>query len=462
MLHKRSNTKKKKEEKERKENTANMASGDAKGHRMMLKLRTLDRRSFEIEAFGGDTVADFISRIEDTLGTDNLYKVIYFGKILEETRSLSEYNIDPTKCLVLIITKTNQNRDKPSPKSPIEEASISAVKFVKQVDVPENTPEIPIPDTKEIPEIPEKIIDECTYDFEEEDVIEDDFEQFVTEREFTIALDVIMTTNYLKGDANGEILKEDEVNDVINKYSFDEMPETILKTFIINRLDQIYKAALNRSQLDAFLNDIEDIYSQKRNQRDRRTLTFENELEEEVEETVETDFERMVRQIEEMGFQREKIVIALGASFNNPDQAVEYLMTEIPAFVLPPEENPLAFLRHNDEFKNVRQLVKGKPELLPTLLLSFGGKNPQILDLINRNKIKFLTMINEPEGCKGLEDDSGFGVDPTNVDVNDGEAIGRLKELGFPEEQVLEAYFASSKNENMAVDILLSHNRSRS
>lgn len=40
-----------------------------------------------------------------------------------------------------------------------------------------------------------------------------------------------------------------------------------------------------------------------------------------------SEYEAMIERIAEMGFERSQIVAALQASFNNPNRAIEYLMT---------------------------------------------------------------------------------------------------------------------------------------
>lgn len=100
---------------------------------------------------------------------------------------------------------------------------------------------------------------------------------------------------------------------------------------------------------------------------------------------------------------------ALRASFNNPDRAVEYLVTGIPdqLFEDPPEDtsegqdpsaeqDPLAFLRNQPQFQQMRQVIQQNPQLLNPVLQQIGQTNPALLQLISQNQEAFVRMLNEP------------------------------------------------------------------
>ncbi|XP_076614000.1 UV excision repair protein RAD23 homolog B [Chaetodon auriga] len=225
-------------------------------------------------------------------------------------------------------------------------------------------------------------------------------------------------------------------------------------------------------------------------------------------------YDAMVNEMMLMGYDREQVVAALRASFNNPDRAVEYLLTGIPGrdqshatgpdAVAPPVSgavtpaaaasgisipastgsspsagggNPLSFLRNQPQFQVMRQLIQQNAALLPALLQEIGRENPELLQEISNHQEQFIQMLNEPNpeavpgsgggggaggagGAGGMAGDAPGGSHMSYIQVTpqEKEAIERLKALGFPEGLVIQAYFACEKNENLAANFLLQQN----
>jgi len=194
-----------------------------------------------------------------------------------------------------------------------------------------------------------------------------------------------------------------------------------------------------------------------------------------------------------MGYPREQVVAALRASYNNPDRAVEYLLSGIPDNVItaqqPPQApaggqgvaeqdvdeeedvveeggDPLDFLRRHPAFANMRRMVQQNPNSLAQLMQQIGQSNPRLLELIAQNQERFVQMLNEPvapgeavgtgQGAAGIgQGGAPPGTAVLHVTPAEREAIERLKALGFPEPLVVQAYFACDKNENLAANFLL-------
>ncbi|KAM4634534.1 UV excision repair protein RAD23 homolog B isoform 2-T2 [Polymixia lowei] len=217
-------------------------------------------------------------------------------------------------------------------------------------------------------------------------------------------------------------------------------------------------------------------------------------------------YDSIVAEMMLMGYEREQVVAALRASFNNPDRAVEYLLTGIPAReeghaggagpVAPPVGgtpavptggirvptnlgssptvgggNPLSFLSNQPQFHIMRQLIQQNASLLPALLQEIGRENPELLQEISNHQEHFIQMLNDPNpeevqegsgggGAGGVAGDTPGGSNMNYIQVTpqEKEAIERLKALGFPEGLVIQAYFACEKNENLAANFLLQQN----
>ncbi|XP_026059474.1 UV excision repair protein RAD23 homolog A-like [Carassius auratus] len=199
------------------------------------------------------------------------------------------------------------------------------------------------------------------------------------------------------------------------------------------------------------------------------------------------EYDAMLTNIMSMGYERDKVVAALKAGYNNPHRAVEYLLNGIPTVPVqetspapaqlptdtqPTEgENPLEFLRSQPQFQSMRQVIQQNPSLLPALLQQLGQENPQLLQQISQHQELFIQMLNAPvgegevEGGEGGEfADLGALADEAapesyiQVTQQEKEAIERLKALGFSEALVVQAYFACEKNENLAANFLLNQN----
>ncbi|CAN6170323.1 unnamed protein product [Urochloa humidicola] len=179
------------------------------------------------------------------------------------------------------------------------------------------------------------------------------------------------------------------------------------------------------------------------------------------------NLEQTIQQILDMGggtWERDTVIRALRAAYNNPERAIDYLYSGIPENVeappvarapaagqqtnpqAPPAQpaaappvqpsaasagpnaNPLNLfpqgipsggvnlapgrvsagagaldtLRQLPQFQALLQLVQANPQILQPMLQELGKQNPQILQVIQENQAEFLRMVNEsPEGGAG-------------------------------------------------------------
>lgn len=181
--------------------------------------------------------------------------------------------------------------------------------------------------------------------------------------------------------------------------------------------------------------------------------------------------------------------------------------------------DPLAMLRSHPQINQLKRLVQSNPSALPMVLQQIGQASPQLLELITANREAFIALMNEPvtedapaaaaasggmpggmPGMPGGMDPrmmaaaiqamtpeqrdqmaTAFGISPdqlgavaemlaaraggegavppgaTVIRLTEAEnaAVERLMAMGFERNQVIEAFLACDKNEELAANFLL-------
>ena len=241
----------------------------------------------------------------------------------------------------------------------------------------------------------------------EDSGIEEDInnEHFVTDVEFDSVIEVIVTCQYLTSNPQDRDLTPEQTRDIIDKYCADVDDD--FREILNEKVEKIIEAKLNKSQLFALLEDVQDIYDEARCKHarndDNNDKDFDDLSDFDEEEDEEEILRNKIERLTEMGFGRVEAEAALNSANNNLTVAAELLMPSSPStssMTASSKNNPLAFLRDIDEFQFLRYQVLHDPNLLQPLLISFGQTHPQIMKTINENKDIFISMLYEQTGAK--------------------------------------------------------------
>lgn len=185
-----------------------------------------------------------------------------------------------------------------------------------------------------------------------------------------------------------------------------------------------------------------------------------------------------VEEIEKMGFPKDQAMTALRLTNNNLQHAVNLLLNgyneeELMAMQgdIEQEEvggggqemNALDGFLSSGQFDQIRQAVQANPQILPSLLQNIQTQNPEIYQALMQNPQLLQNFISQSgpvlqEEEDDLEEEEGEGIAVTAEDeaaVNRVNfSLNQLVELGFNQNQALEAYLICEKNEMMAANYL--------
>ncbi|ODQ77615.1 hypothetical protein BABINDRAFT_168934 [Babjeviella inositovora NRRL Y-12698] len=213
--------------------------------------------------------------------------------------------------------------------------------------------------------------------------------------------------------------------------------------------------------------------------------------------------ETAIQNIMGMGFDRPQVEAALRAAFNNPDRAVEYLLTGIPESLQhrTAPEAPVAESTEADvsmeetavspansgnlfdaaaaaaaaegqtagagglgalplegQMDEIRAAIQENPEMLAGILEQIAASNPELAEVIQANPEQFIRYLMEHGLGEEGEGDFGDAEGQVQIELSqeEADAVNRLCEMGFERGLVLQIYVACDKNEEMAANMLLS------
>jgi len=187
-----------------------------------------------------------------------------------------------------------------------------------------------------------------------------------------------------------------------------------------------------------------------------------------------------------MGFPRDQCVHALRLAFNNADRAVQFLL-EGTAGMEEEEEEPeggdepmggvdsaalFQRLTQDPQFQQLRGVLQTNPSLLESLLNQLKQSNPAVYGIIMDNREAFSRWLSEGSSS-GTGAQSGGGdsdmphaapeqpvpphARPVRIELSpdDRSAIQSLVEMGFNENDALQAYIACDRNLQLAANFLM-------
>ena len=201
----------------------------------------------------------------------------------------------------------------------------------------------------------------------------------------------------------------------------------------------------------------------------------------------EEKYTSQINSLVDMGFEKSQAEAAIKAARGQVDLAVEFLYNGIPEGINDVDfdigdgqgegEEGEEYNNEGDPIKNIASVAKivckDNPSALAELLQSIQQTNPELMDLINAHEDEFKAYLEEPinendyrifqrfkqnmgDGGDDQEDDGHeHGQIRLNLSPEEQAAIQRLKDLGnFEEADVVQAYLACEKNEELAANYL--------
>ncbi|XP_060890878.1 RAD23 homolog A, nucleotide excision repair protein b isoform X2 [Labrus mixtus] len=283
---------------------------------LTITLKTLQQQTFKMEIDPELTVEALKKKIEEDRGKEGFpasgQKLIYAGKILNDDTQLKEYKIDEKNFVVVMVTKpkqdpppkaTPQPAAAPTPPSVLAQAPSSGPSQVPSTPTHAASAPTPAPKSGPPSESPSTVPGNTPK---------------APEKETADSNTAADSAAALAGPAP-EPVQADQTAAPADCPTSAAQPEEKPREDPENQLPTTPPVLSSASSLVDELGLLEEAAS----------ILVTGPA-----------YENLVSEIMSMGYEREQVVNALRASYNNPDRAVEYLLMGIPAEAsdLPPQE----------------------------------------------------------------------------------------------------------------------------
>lgn len=171
--------------------------------------------------------------------------------------------------------------------------------------------------------------------------------------------------------------------------------------------------------------------------------------------------ETNIRELANLGLDREEAILVLERTGNNLEEARKLLTAhhvddedededdQDNANLLLGTAGTFGFLMNSEEFHSIREILRSNPNEFEPMMAQLRENNPELYDLISSNTEEFLSLV-------------GLTARPQIQLAAEEEAdIKELCELGFEEDDVLEAYLTCDKNKELAASYLFENYQPR-
>ncbi|XP_054731132.1 UV excision repair protein RAD23 homolog A-like isoform X1 [Anastrepha obliqua] len=426
---------------------------------MKLTIKTLDQKNFHIEAYGLRTVGDLKRRLFETGNTNLLperQQLIYAGRVLKDNNLLSHYSIDERKFLLVMARKPWKELN-----TRMAEHAKATIKN-KSKRMPETRAQKPNTETNIVQKNVAEIINVKPQ-----------------QRKKSKTVTILTAEKSLKNKPRIDVQAHQECINNRHQPTSSSPTETSdsqrsgrpqSRLMRNKKGKQLYKTKPVKSTISLLSTSRSMAKNRASKMRTNKKTTLKKSKQKECDEF-------LLRKIVAMGYNETDVRRALIASFNDPNEAVDYLIQHVQERIeqqtarkkpqqrqkrkncscslIEPvksdKSNAIAFLRNDPDFKNLRRLLRRRPNMLQIIIKRIGASHPELLFLLKEHEDDFLQLLHENSMDSEDEDCSYKAM---HITPEEAKIIARLVRMGFKRRMAILAFIACGRNVEKAVDYM--------